>query len=81
MRVDNRLKYWRRRNIDDNTGHVMTQRELGELSGVDYRLICDMERGMRLPTEEELKKICDALGIQPKDIYDDKTLSIAGADN
>jgi transcriptional regulator with XRE-family HTH domain len=80
VRIKNRLKYWRRQNFRPD-GHAITLREFQELCGVDYRFLCDIEQGKRLPTDEELNKICQTLNIRPSDVYDDQTLKTALPDS
>lgn len=43
-----------------------TQQELGALIGKDKILICKIEAGYCMPTEEDLQIICNALKIDPK---------------
>lgn len=50
----------------------MTQKELGEKTGIDGATIGKYERGVLNPKFETVKKIADALNIRPLDLYPDK---------
>ena len=45
------------------TMHGLTQKQLGELSGIHEVAIRKYELGKNLPKEEQLKKIADALNV------------------
>ena len=42
----------------------MTQEQLGEKAGVDYKYLGGIERGERNPSAENLAKIAKALGVK-----------------
>lgn len=48
----------------------ITQAELAEQAGVDQTTISDIERGKnRNPSWETVKRISDALGVEPAEIF------------
>lgn len=47
----------------------MTGRELAKLTGISNSTISQVLNGRVVPTDEELEKICVALGVAPEQIY------------
>jgi len=48
---------------------TMTQEQLGERAGVDYKYLGGIERGERNPSTENLAKIAKALGVKIHEIF------------
>lgn len=49
----------------------LSQEELAQLAGIDRTYIGGVERGERNLSIINVKRIADALGITPKDLFDD----------
>jgi len=48
--------------------------QLAESTGLNNSVISQIKNGIRLPSDEELEKICIALGVTPEQIYPDDQL-------
>jgi transcriptional regulator with XRE-family HTH domain len=48
---------------------TMTQEQLGEKAGVDYKYLGGIERGERNPSTENLAKIAKALGVKIHELF------------
>jgi transcriptional regulator with XRE-family HTH domain len=48
---------------------MMTQEQLGEKAGVDYKYLGGIERGERNPSTENLAKIAKALGVKIQELF------------
>lgn len=46
-----------------------SRRKLAHLTGIPRTYISDIASGRRLPTDEELLRICQTLGVTPEMIY------------
>jgi transcriptional regulator with XRE-family HTH domain len=51
------------------TAKGYTQEKLGELSGVFFKFIGEVERGQRFPSTLIIFKLADALDIAPRDLF------------
>jgi transcriptional regulator with XRE-family HTH domain len=60
-----RLKHWR-------LARTMTIRQLAVKSGVDHSAISAIERGLRTPHPSTIKKLADALEIEPRELLRDE---------
>lgn len=47
----------------------LSRRQLASKTGIPRSYINDIASGRRLPTDDELLKICQALGVTPEMIY------------
>lgn len=47
----------------------LSRRQLASRTGIPRSYICDIVSGRRLPTDEELLRICQVLGVTPEMIY------------
>ncbi len=56
---------------------TLNQRELAKASGVNHIQICRLENGRHKPTTTTLKKLCKALGLEPRDLADVSELANA----
>lgn len=56
-----RLKYWR-------LARTMTTRDLAEKSGVNPSAISEIERGKRVPHPSTIRKLAEALGVEPQEL-------------
>lgn len=50
----------------------LSQRRLAVLIGVKHNSICDWEKGRHKPNTEQIKLLCEALGINPNWLYGEK---------
>ena len=80
MWIPNRLKYYRRLLISDD-GDIISQRQLGAVTGIDYRRISYFEQGQMVPTDGEVQKLCAFLKVEPHDIYPPEVLRVLLSDN
>jgi transcriptional regulator with XRE-family HTH domain len=55
----------------------MTGRHLAELTGISNSIISQIATGRVAPTDDELEKICVALGVTPEQVYPDDQLRAA----
>jgi transcriptional regulator with XRE-family HTH domain len=53
----------------------MTQRQLGEQTGMSPERIAGWESGRKPPTREKLARVCDVLGLDPSELFDLDELS------
>lgn len=60
------------RLLRENRG--LSLRQLNELTGLHFSNLASMERGERVPTNEEVEKICAALGVTFDLLYPDEEL-------
>lgn len=58
----------------------LTQKQLGELSGVHEVQIRKYERGEIVPKLDTIKKIANGLGIRPVDLLDDDWFVVKGGE-
>lgn len=56
----------------------MTQEELAEASGVSRSTISRLETAARAPRPSTVRKLADALGVEPEYLADFDTLRVAG---
>ena len=47
------------------------QRRVAALSGIPATVLSEIENGWRVPTVDQLRLICEAIGIRPKDLGGD----------
>lgn len=64
MLVRSRLNEFRREK-------GLSLRKLGTQTDIPFSYICEFEGGIRIPSDFQLDKICDALGVTPEEIYPD----------
>ncbi len=55
------------RHLREDAG--LTEMELGDRAGVSGQMISFIERGLRTPSAEKLKRLADALGVTVDDLY------------
>lgn len=60
-----RLKYWR-------LARTMTIRDLANRSGVNHSAISAFERNIRRPHPETIRKLAEALGVEPRDLLKER---------
>lgn len=48
----------------------LTQEQLAELIGMDTVNVSKLELGEHLPKKENIEKLCEALDIEPKELFD-----------
>jgi transcriptional regulator with XRE-family HTH domain len=48
----------------------LTQEQLAEAIGVSVEFISNIERGINAPSFETLEKLCEALQLLPKELFD-----------
>lgn len=56
-----KLKRWR-------LSRLLTIRQLAIKSGVNHSAISEMERGLRQPHPETIRKLAEALEVEPKEL-------------
>lgn len=60
-----KLKRWR-------LARTLTVRELAEKSGVNHSAISEIERDKRKPHPSTIRKLAEALGVEPKELLRDE---------
>jgi transcriptional regulator with XRE-family HTH domain len=50
---------------------AMSQRKLAEASGMSQRAIVDLETNRREPHPSTLRKLAEALGVEPSKLFED----------
>ena len=50
----------------------LTQGDLAEYTGIQRSRICEYEKGVSSPRLDEMVNICSAMGINVKDMFDEK---------
>ena len=48
----------------------LTQEQLADLMGMEVNNISYLEQGKHLPKKENLEKLCQALDVEPKELFD-----------
>lgn len=51
-------------------GRVLTLRDLGEASGVSHNTINKLELGQRPANASTVRKLADALGVEPRELME-----------
>lgn len=63
-----KLKRWR-------LARTMTVRELAQKSGVNHSAISEIERGKRTPHPSTIRKLAEALDVEPLELLSDGELA------